>query len=121
MIHLSALFVYPVKSLGGFSVPAADMDALGLVGDRRFMVVDENGRFLTQRALPRMALIRTALTADQLELSLPGAGRLQVPRTPDPQAPLRNVSVWSSEGLLAEDCGNEPAGWLSHALGLKCQ
>ena len=65
-MHLSGLFIHPVKSLRGCAVTTADVDVLGLVGDRRFMVVDENGRFLTQRTLPRMALVETSLDATLL-------------------------------------------------------
>ncbi|NBQ59354.1 MAG: molybdenum cofactor biosysynthesis protein, partial [Opitutaceae bacterium] len=53
-MRLSGLFLYPVKSLGGCAVSSAQIDAHGLVGDRRFLVIDETGRFLTQRTLPRM-------------------------------------------------------------------
>lgn len=123
-MHLTGLFLYPVKSLGGFTVPAAEVDDLGLVGDRRFMVVDESGKFLTQRALPRMALIRTALTADTLTLSAAGAGSCVVPRRASLDsrpATIRIVSIWKSEGLHAEDCGDAPAAWLSDALALKCR
>jgi len=51
-VELAGLFLYPVKSLRGVAVEAAAVDALGLVGDRRFMVVNPAGLFLTQRALP---------------------------------------------------------------------
>ena len=51
-MRLTGIFLYPVKSLAGISVLSADLDALGLVGDRRFLVVDETGRFLTQKNLP---------------------------------------------------------------------
>ncbi|HUR57192.1 MAG TPA: MOSC N-terminal beta barrel domain-containing protein [Opitutaceae bacterium] len=118
-MHLSALYVYPVKSLRGFAVTESAVDDLGLAGDRRFMLIDETGRFLTQRALPRMALIATALAAGQLTLSAQGAGSVTVATAPDPAAPLRNVSVWKSEGLLAEDCGEAPARWLSAFLQAK--
>ncbi len=123
-MHLTGLFIYPVKSLRGFSVPAAEVDDLGLVGDRRFMLIDEAGKFLTQRALPRMALIRTALSADMLTLSADGAGSCTVSRRAslDPQPPtIRSVNVWKSDGLLAEDCGDAPAAWLSAALATKCR
>lgn len=118
-MHLARLYIYPVKSLRGVAVDAAEVDELGLVGDRRFMVVDENGRFLTQRTLPRMALIETTLTAETLTLAAPGHGRVSVSRHADPGAPadLRQVSVWKSEGLLAEDCGAAPAAWLGAFLG----
>jgi len=119
MIHLSGLYRYPVKSLRGCAVPAADVDALGLAGDRHFLVVDETGRFLTQRTLPRMALIATALDAGSLTLSADGAGAISVPTASDPGAPRRMVSVWKSEGLQAEDSGDPAAAWLTDFLGVK--
>lgn len=120
-MHLTGLFLYPVKSLGGFSVDSAEVDALGLVGDRRFLVVDETGRFLTQRALPRMALVATALDATHLTLSTSPSASIRVPRTSAPTAPLRAVSVWKSENLLAEDCGDAAAAFLSDFLSIRCR
>ncbi len=121
MPHVSSLFIHPVKSLRGCAVPTAEVDALGFVGDRRFLVVDERGGTLTQRMLPRMARISTALTADDLTLSADGFGNITVPRAADAQAPLRTVSVWRSTGLLAEDCGDAVAAWLRDALALECR
>ncbi len=120
-MHLSGLFIHPVKSLRACAVESVEIDALGAVGDRRFMIVDENGRFLTQRTLPRMARVATALADGELTLSAEGAGELRVPRASDPAAPLRRVSVWKSEGLQAEDCGDEPARWLGGLLGASCR
>jgi uncharacterized protein YcbX len=120
-MHLSGIFVYPVKSLRGCAVTTAEVDPLGLVGDRRFMVVTEDGRFLSQRTLPRMALISTALSADQLTLSASGVGAITVPRVSDPEAPNRLVSVWKSDGLQADDCGADAAHWLSSFLGVQCR
>jgi uncharacterized protein YcbX len=119
MIHLSGLYRYPVKSLRGCAVPTAEIDALGLAGDRRFLVVDETGRFRTQRTLPRMALIATALDAGSLTLSADGAGAISVPTASDPDAPRRVVSVWKSERLQAEDGGELAAAWLTDFLGEK--
>lgn len=128
-MKLTGLFLYPVKSLGGISVSSAELDALGLVGDRRFLVIDETGRFLTQRTLPRMALIATALDATHLTLSvsprllasLAPAISIRVARASDPTAPLRTVSVWKSENLLAEDCGDAVAAFLSDFLSIRCR
>ena len=120
-MHLSGLFIYPVKSLHGLSLASVELDALGLSGDRRFMVVDGGGRFLTQRTLPRMALIRTMLTPERLTLSAAGAGEIGVERVSDPAAPLRSVTVWKSEGLRAEDCGDAAAVWLGNFLGITCR
>jgi len=120
-MHVSALHIYPVKSLRGFSVPAAEIDELGFAGDRRFLVVDETGRFQTQRQLPRMALVSTALAPDTLTLSAEGAGSISVPTASDPAAPLRTVAIWKSEGLQAEDCGPAVAAWLGDFLRIKCR
>ncbi len=120
-MHLTGLFLYPVKSLRGFAMATADVDALGLVGDRRFLVIDETGKFITQRTLPRMALVTTALDATHLTLSLSEGHTVRVARASDPAAPLRTVSVWKSEGLLAEDCGDAVAAFLSDFLATRCR
>jgi uncharacterized protein YcbX len=120
-MHLSGLFLYPVKSLRGIAVEAADIDALGPVGDRRFLVVDQDGVQLTQRSHPRMALVATALDALHLTLSADDAGSVSVGRAPDPSAPVRPVSVWSSEGMLAEDCGDPAAEFLSTFISTRCR
>lgn len=102
-------------------MPAAELDGLGFTGDRRFMVVDGTGRFLTQRTLPRMALVRTALTPHTLTLSTTDQGAIDVSRFADAAAPRRSVTVWRSEGLSAEDCGDLPAEWLEAFLGVRCR
>lgn len=115
--HVSALHLYPVKGCGGIAVSSAEVDALGLVGDRRFLITDPTGKFLTQRSHPVMALIGTALTPTHLTLTFKDRLPLAVRRAPDPTAPLLTVEVWSSTGLSAEDCGDEAAGWLAAILG----
>jgi uncharacterized protein YcbX len=102
-------------------VPSAGIDALGLIGDRRFLVVDETGQFLTQRALPRMAQISTTLRPPNLILHADGAGSISIPLHTDAPVELRNVWVWRSKNLLAEDCGSEIAAWLSSFLGVTCR
>ena len=120
-LHLSGLHLYPVKSLRGCAVTSAGVDAFGLVGDRRFMVVDAGGRCLTQRTLPRMALVATQLEKEFLGLAAPGLPDLRVHRASDPAAPLRRVTVWKHEGLAAEDCGAAAAAWLTEFLGADCR
>ena len=121
MPRVTALNVYPVKSCRGLAVTAAAVDARGFVGDRRFLVVDADGKFLTQRAHPRMALIETALTARDLILSSPSHGSVRIPlqpTTPNPQP--RTVTVWR-DTVTAEDCGDESAAWLGAMLGFPCR
>jgi len=121
MIHLSGIFIYPVKSCRGISLQAAEVDALGFVGDRRFLVVDESGRFLTQRSHPRMALIETGLASDILTLTAAGHGFISVPVTSTTSTRTLAVSVWKSENLLADDCGDAVAAWLGSFLSTRCR
>jgi uncharacterized protein len=123
MLRLTALYLYPVKSCRGLAVTSAAADAHGLIGDRRFLVVDAEGRFLTQRAHPRMALIETALTSDALTLSSPQHASVSVPLASNlkPKArATRSVVIWK-DTVTADDCGDEPAAWLSNYLGLPCR
>jgi uncharacterized protein len=120
-MYVTGLFIYPVKSCSGLSVDSVQIDDLGIIGDRRFMVIDETGRFLTQRTIPRMALIGTALSATALTLSTDTNRSIDIPRAADAKAPLCSVSVWKSQALLAEDCGESVATWLSEFLNTKCR
>jgi uncharacterized protein YcbX len=119
-MHLSGLFLYPVKGLRGFAVNSAEVDALGLVGDRRFLIVDDTGEFLTQRTLPRMAQIATELAGGQLVVRAEGASSVSVPLRAAAPPTLRTVWIWRSKDLRAEDCGREVSAWLSAVLEKSC-
>lgn len=115
---VSRLFIYPVKSLGGFEVDRIELDDLGPALDRRWMVLDGAGTFQTQRWRPKMALIAARLTAD-------GKVRLTAPGMPDVVVPQgggsrRDVVVWK-DACVAEACGPEPDQWLSTFLGGPCR
>ena len=113
---ITGLHIYPVKSCGGISVAAAEISARGLAHDREWMVVDAEGQFLTQRALPRMALVETALTPDTLRLSAPGrSGTLEVSLA-ERDLPRCRVRVWSDD-CEALDEGDAAAEWFSAFLG----
>jgi uncharacterized protein YcbX len=117
-VQLTQVFLYPVKSLRGFAVSSARIDDLGLVGDRRFLVVDEAGVFLTQRSHPIMATIGTALEANHLRLTCEGFGEIRVSLLQDAGSPVQTtpVSIWQSPGLVAEHCGKAVADWLTAIL-----
>jgi MOSC domain-containing protein len=68
MLTISQLFVYPIKSLGGISVPSATITARGFEYDRRWMLVDANNRFITQRELPEMAMLQVEIKGDGLKV-----------------------------------------------------
>ncbi len=110
--------IYPVKALRGYALPASDVALWGLDHDRRWMVVQPDGRFLTQRELPAMARIDARATADALTLAAGGGGGLRVP-VPTPAAERRQVQVWGDQ-VPALDAGPEAAAWLGARLGLAC-
>ena len=121
-MHVTGLFIYPVKSCRGISLSHASLDSLGLVGDRRFLIVDADGKFITQRTHLALIQIGTALDSTYLTLSHPKLPPLRVPLTAatdadTPPPVLRSVSVWSTRGLQAEDCGPAANAWISEALG----
>ena len=126
MAILSELVLYPIKSCGGMSVLQATLTRAGLsvdaVYDREWMVVDPEGRYLTQREHPRMALITPRLKADTLEIRAPGMLRLEIPLgLPAPEDErTRTVSLWDDQ-LLAYDCDEVTAAWFSNAIGTPCR
>ena len=121
MLHLSGLYRYPMKSAAGEALPAAEVDALGVQGDRRWMVVDAaNGRFITQRLLPQMTQLQALWQdAEHLLLSAPGMPDLLV-AVPGAQAALRAVTIWR-DNLQVPDAGEAAALWLSQLLGRACR
>ena len=115
-ITVTSLHVYPVKGLKGIDLQASRATARGLEHDRRFMVVDHEGVFLTQRSHPRMATIWTDLAGDELELSAPDVGEVRVPLLPTAPATLR-VQVWRSI-VDAAPVSEDADRFLSAYLGL---
>jgi len=116
---VSALHVYPVKGLKGLDVDGARCTDRGLENDRRWMLVDAHGEFLTQRVLPRMATVWTAIGNDMLELSAPDMDTIEVPLVPRGGDAMR-VRVWRSDcDALAPS--PEADAWLSEYLGIRCR
>lgn len=114
-MHLSSLFVYPVKSGAALAPPQAQVEPRGLAHDRRWMIVDEAGTFLTGRQLPKLVLLRAAPGDHGVHLAAPGREDLFV-AIPPATAPRRSVTVWKDR-VDAIDAGETPAQWLSHFLG----
>jgi uncharacterized protein len=118
-ITLTALNIYPIKGCAGTALTESAALEAGLAHDRGYMVVDAaSGRFITQRTLPAMALIRPALTAQGLRLSRTGQADLDVDASRATQT--RRVTVWR-DTLDALDCGDEAAAWLTAALDRAAQ
>lgn len=112
-VTLRSIGVFPVKSARGLSPGAWTLEATGLRHDRRFMVVDADGMFVTQRKDPKMAQIGVAIENDLLRIELPN-GSVWTSETANRSK--RNVTVWS-DSLAADDLGDEVARLLSDFLG----
>lgn len=115
-VAIAALWVYPVKSCAGVQVQEAILSETGLEFDRAWMVVDEQGEFVTQRELPRMALIRPQLKTQDMVLRAPGMLALHI-ALDQVQEPVR-VRVWDDD-VKAYDMGPIAAQWFSDFLGEK--
>ena len=111
---VSALFVHPIKSCAGVALSEAQLMDTGLDLDRAWMVVDAAGRFVTQRELPRMALVRPQIRTLEVVLRAPGMLALHL-GIDEVVAPTR-VRVWNDE-LPAWDMGDVAAQWFSDFLG----
>jgi len=124
MAKLTHLLIYPIKSCAGIAVRSATVFESGLsafgVHDREWMLVTEDGRFLTQREHPRMALIRPLPEGDTLCVHAPGMDELKLPLAWDETAPKRTVTIWD-DTVDAADCGAAAAAWFSAALGSPCR
>jgi uncharacterized protein YcbX len=121
-ITVSGLFIYPVKSLGGISLPAAELTPQGLRHDRRWLIVDANNRFLTQREHAEMALLSVEAAHNGFLLrhrQRPDLLPLYVPFEATPERTLF-VTIWD-DMVFAWRGAREADEWLSEALGHECK
>jgi hypothetical protein len=111
---IEQLWLYPVKSCAGIQLEEAELTDTGLLYDRAWMVVDSAGEFVTQRELPRMALIQPSFKFGQLVLRAPGMLALHLALNAA-EAPAK-ARVWGDE-VMACDMGDVAAQWFSDFLG----
>jgi uncharacterized protein YcbX len=116
MIIVSSLIYYPIKACRGFEVDSSRVERMGLEHDRHMMLVTPEGKFLTQREVPRLALVTPKLTDGALELSAPDYDSIQlgIQTSGTPW----HVDIWKSKGVHAIDQGEEAAAWFSDWLGM---
>ncbi|NJS36167.1 MAG: MOSC domain-containing protein [Brachymonas sp.] len=110
---ISRLFVYPIKSCAGVEVKETLLIETGLEFDRAWMVVDEQGEFMSQRELPRMALIQPQLKQFEMVLRAPGMLALHIAL--DAVEKPCKVRVWDDE-CPAYDMGDTAAQWFTDFL-----
>lgn len=118
MLKLSEIYVYPVKSLGGIRLEKSNITTRGLENDRRFMLVDENGRFLSQREYPQLAVFETAIKGNFLEITDKNTGlNLKVSLLPNSQFPALSVTIWD-DTVTAIEINQAASDWFTQALGI---
>jgi len=113
-ITLQSLHVHPIKSCAGIALPEALLIETGLEFDRAWMLVDAVGRFVTQRELPRLQLVKPTLRHQDLVLRAPGMLALHV--LLDTVESACRVRVWNDE-VAAYDMGDLAAQWFSDFAG----
>lgn len=114
MARISGLRIYPVKGCRGIALDAARLTSTGLAYDRHWMVVHPDGRFVTQRQFPRLALVETVLHDGSLTLSAPGIASVEVEDTLE--GPRTDVQVWGDR-CIGIDTGDAAAAFFSRHLG----
>lgn len=120
-LRLSEIWIYPIKSLGGIRLNQSKVLEKGLEYDRRWMLVDENGTFLTQRLFPAMALLKLKIEHEALTIThnqksishrislTPLANQKEIP-----------VTIWD-DSVTAFEVNTESSAWFSDALETKCK
>lgn len=116
---LSEIWHYPVKSLRGLRLDQATVDARGLAGDRHWMLVDGEGRFLTQRQCPEMSLVDAMFEDGNLRLRAPAMTELVVD-TVQPEGERVEVVVWNDR-CRARAPSAEADRWFSDYLRRPCR
>lgn len=112
---LSQLFIHPLKSTRGLSLPRATVEPLGLENDRRWMLVHPEGSFITGRESPSLVRVNAVPTGGGLHVSTSGLPDLEVPR-PSADAPRLEITLWGDRCSAAR-AGQEADGWFSRFLG----
>ncbi len=110
---ITQLITYPIKSCAGIAHPSIAVNELGLVGDRQWMLVDENGLFLSQRKHPKMALIQPQISGKALTISAPEMNDLVVDTRKLEEA--IEITVWK-DTFKAQTLSNQANQWFSNYL-----
>ncbi|MCJ8208294.1 MOSC domain-containing protein [Mucilaginibacter sp. RS28] len=118
MLQVSQLFIYPIKSLGGIELTEAEVTDRGLKYDRRWLLVDENNRFLSQREHAQMALFKLQLTEDGLQVTYKNE-MLLVPFHPQ-TTDIETVTIWD-DSCRATRVSDEADEWFTKHLTIRCR
>lgn len=115
MPKIAQLFIYPVKAFRGISSATAKLTVRGLEYDRNWMLVDKNGRFISQRSLPKLAAFQVGFSDECLTIQPPAGTSLAIPLRNNSKTE-RLVDIWGDR-CQAFDEGNEAAAWIEKYIG----
>lgn len=118
-MQISEINIYPIKSLGGISLNEAVIEEKGLQYDRRWMLVDKDGKFFTQREFPKMATLKVSLEPDSLRVSHEDEV-LHIPLAENETGEEIEVVVWNSK-LTAQTAESHINEWFSDTLQTDCR
>ncbi|MGV1870287.1 MOSC domain-containing protein [Agrobacterium rosae] len=116
-MRITELNIYPLKSARGISLAESPISAEGLPGDRRAMLVDPSGQFITQRELPEIATINVRAEQSGFHLSVDGKGQVNA----EPSVTRIHATVWKSvvdAAVATDEVNNTLSGWLGRDVKL---
>ncbi|MEM6801298.1 MAG: MOSC N-terminal beta barrel domain-containing protein [Bacteroidota bacterium] len=120
-MKLSAIYIYPIKSCAGISLEQAELTGRGIAYDRRWMLVDQEGKSLTQRESSEMALLQTAIDKQSLRIwhSRKKIAPLEIPLS-IPKTQAMQVELWGDifEASIYSEAANQ---WFSGIIGKACK
>src|SRR5437762_15260 len=116
MLKVSEIYIYPIKSLGGIQLQQAEVTDRGFKYDRRWMLIDANNRFLTQREFPAMALLKVSLTADGLLVTYTKDQNSILIHFEPVKLDAFEVVIWD-DTCTGQAVSDEADEWFSNTLG----
>lgn len=116
---LTEIWIYPIKSMGGVSLLSSPVKAKGLEYDRRYMLVDAQGVFMTQRKVPSLALFKPTMTTSGFLISFK-AGSITLPFAPEQSTQGLEVSIWDDR-VMAFEVSDKVSKWFSERLKTTCK
>lgn len=120
MLKISQLYIYPIKSLSGISITESEVTDRGLKYDRRWMLVDENNKFLTLREFPKMALLKINITENSLLVtSIELDSFINIQFTLEENT-TNEVKIWDAT-VKAQIVSEEANKWFSKVLNTNCK
>jgi len=120
-MKVTELNLYPLKSARGIPLREMTLDDRGPAGDRRWMLINDQSVMLSQRDLPRMALITVQNGSGELACSAPGMPPLRVPIPRPGEGARLNARVWDNAEVDVQLAADSAHAWFSQFLGASCR